>query len=528
MKIPVLDKLFLKGFIGPCLLAFFIVEFVLIMQRLWKDIDSILGKGYSFFDFVDLIYYFALASIPMALPLTILLSSVMVFGDMAEKYELSSVKSAGISFLRILRPGLMVAFSVFLFSILSSNFIKPEAFKGFYKKIREMKTNKLTFAFDEKIFNKEFKNFSIRIGKKEDDGESFEDVMIYDHTDQDPSVVNLIRAQYGSMRCSPDQKHLIMDLYDGNQVKELRQDAATTQKARYGAFGRPVIRYTFSSLKKVFDLTEMLDLNVVNVSFKEYEMLNSFELIHVIDSLNRSEQLTRDDNFIEFSLFDPPIPAPAIAPKKAKPTKSKLSANPSTEVGHKTKFNSRSVNTTSKTRRSVAIPDVSLPIVMTDAITTETSSILDVIDYKDKPKILDNIKKRLVSYSSSNINNKNEYRVISATRSRYIFALHQIYSFATVCILFLFIGGPAGAIVKKGGFGYPLLIAIGFYITFVMSSIIGKKLSDSGALHPIIGAWVPCLILLPFAAYLTWRALHDNRPLFRKAFAKVKKLRKGS
>ena len=162
MKLPVLDKLFLKGFIGPCFLAFFIVEFVLIMQRLWKDIDSILGKGYGFFDFIELIYYFALASIPMALPLTILLSSVMVFGDMAEKYELSSVKSAGISFLRILKPGLMVAFGVFLFSILSSNYVKPAAYKGFFQKIRDMKTNKLTFAFDEKIFNKSKQKYTRR------------------------------------------------------------------------------------------------------------------------------------------------------------------------------------------------------------------------------------------------------------------------------------------------------------------------------------------------------------------------------
>lgn len=503
------------------------MEFVLIMQRLWKDIDSILGKGYGFFDFIELIYYFALASIPMALPLTILLSSVMVFGDMAEKYELSSVKSAGISFLRILKPGLMVAFGVFLFSILSSNYVKPAAYKGFFQKIRDMKTNKLTFAFDEKIFNKEFKNFSIRIGTKEDDGESFEDVMIYDHTDQDPSVVNLIRAKKGRMHTSADQKHLIMDLYDGYQVKELRQDASSTRKAVYGAFGRPVIRYTFSSLRKVFDLAEMLDLNVVNISFKQYEMLNSSELMHVIDSLNFSEELTRNHNFIEFNLLTPP---PKIPETSIKPSTTRKINEAKNQLISRTKYNSSNKRSTSP--RNLAVQpkevEVSLPYLRSSSITSETSSLMDIIEYGDKPKIIDNVKKRMISYSSSNINNKNEYRMIDASRSRYIFALHQMYSFATVCILFLFIGAPAGAIIKKGGFGYPLLIAIGFYITFVMSSIIGKKLSDSSAVDPIVGAWVPCLILLPFAVYLTWRALHDNRPIFRKAFTKVKNLRKGS
>jgi len=497
------------------------------MQQLWKDIDSILGKGYSVFDFLELMYYFALAAMPRALPLTILLSSVMVFGDMAEKYELSSVKSAGISFIRILKPGLMVAFSVFLFSVLSSNFIKPEAFKGFYKKIRDMKTNKLTFAFDENIFNKEFKNFSIRIAEKDDDGEQFKDVMIYDHTDQDPSVVNLIRAKSGRMRTSPDQKHLVMDLYDGYQVKELRQDASSTKKASYGAFGRPVIRYTFSSLRKVFDLTEVLDLNVVNVSYREYEMQNTFELLHVIDSLNYSEELTRGDNFIDFNLLDEPAPR---APEKiTKPAVVNEALNPSTQDVKKTLLKSRTIkHTPLKRAQSRKTPEITLPVIDVSAITGGTSSLMDIIKYDDKAKILDNVKKRMVSYSSSNLNNKNEFKLIKATKSRYIFALHQIYAYATVCILFLFIGAPAGAIIKKGGFGYPLLIAIGFYIAFILSDIIGKKLATSGALHPIVGAWVPCLILLPFAAYLTWRALHDNRPFLRQAFTKVKKLKKGS
>ncbi len=515
MGFKVLDRLFFKGFIGPCILAFFIVEFVLMMQKLWKEIDKILGKGYGPLDFAELMYYFSLAIIPLALPLTILLSSVMVYGDMAEKYELSSAKSAGISFFRLLKPGLVVAIGVFFFSILASNVLKPNANRGFEKKMRDMKTNSLTFAFDEKIFNREFKDFSIRVGKKYDDGKTIDDIMIYDHTDPDNSVYHLTRAKHGEMYTSVDRKYLIMDLKDGYQVKEVRGQSPIRTRKGHNSYGRPMTRIKFATLRKVFDLSEMLDNSVVNISYKEYDMMNTSELLTVIDSMGLDAEKIRSKNHHNFnSLKDPNSDSTTIKLEMLEMSK-KESYNITKSVNLATKDRAPKKVLSNKLlikKDNFTTPD-SVISIMTEWDEKEVTSLIDIVKVKKRKKMLDMTKKNALAISNYNGNNKNEVTIIERTRARYVFSLHQIYSRAMVCIIFLFIGAPAGAIVKKGGFGYPLLIAIGFYITFVMSDIIGKKLMGSGALSPVAGAWIPCLILIPFAVYLSWRALNDSKPI---------------
>ena len=503
------------------------------MQKLWKEIDKILGKGYGPLDFAELMYYFSLAIIPLALPLTILLSSVMVYGDMAEKYELSSAKSAGISFFRLLKPGLVVAIGVFFFSILASNVLKPNANRGFEKKMRDMKTNSLAFAFDEKIFNREFKDYSIRVGKKYDDGKTVDDIMIYDHTDQDNSVVHLTRAKHGEMYTSIDRKYLIMDLKDGYQVKEVRGQSAVRTHKGHNSYARPMMRIKFATLRKVFDLAEMLDNNVVNISYKEYDMMNSSELLTVIDSLGQSAEKIRTKNHHNFnSLKDPKSDTTAQTVEMLEMSKKEVGNITNTiKLASKNRAPKKVLSNKLKIKKdNFSTPD-SVISIMTDWDNEEVASLFDIIKVKKRKKLLEMTKKSALALSNYNGNNKNEVTIIDRTRARYVFSLHQIYSRAMVCIIFLFIGAPAGAIVKKGGFGYPLLIAIGFYITFVMSDIIGKKLMGSGALSPEAGAWIPCLILVPFAIYLSWRALNDSKPiilpfiqqLFRQGYNRISK-----
>ena len=531
LQFKVLDRLFFKGFIGPCLLAFFIVEFVLIMQNLWKVIDNILGKGYGMMDYLELLSYFALAIIPMSLPLTVLLSSVMVYGDMAEKYELSSAKSAGISFMRLLKPGLVISIGIFFFSLLASNFLKPQANEGFHKKMRDMKTNKLTFVFDEKIFNREFKDFSIRIGKKDKNGRSLDDVLIYDHTDTDDSVVNMIRAKKGDMYTTPDRRYLVMDLKDGFQMREMRSESADRSRKGFNAFGRPVVRFEFSTLRKVFDLTEMLDLNVVNVAYRQYDMMNTLELLHVIDSLNRGTEESIAKNIYEFNLFNFQNDNPSatgdtsVTKKYAELYKSRqeeIEARRS--VGEK-QFKVQEVAFKNRARNNTKKKENDRVQIYPERITDETRSLTEIVDLAQGEKLIEVTSRNTQGLKTNNSNNKQEVSMMARTKARYVFKLHQMYSWALVCIIFLFIGAPAGAIVRKGGFGYPLLIAIGFYLTFVMSSIIGEKLMASRAVTPPLGAWLPCLILMPFAVYLSWRALHDNRPVFRRVIQYIKKRR---
>ncbi len=526
MRLKVLDRLFLRGFIGPCLLAFFVVEFVLIMQNLWKVIDDILGKGYGLFDYLELLYYFAVAIIPMALPLTILLSSVMVYGDMAEKYELSSAKSSGISFTRMLYPGFIVSILVFSFSLVASNYLKPKANEGFHKKIRDMKTNKLTFVFDEKIFNKEFKNYSIRIGKKESDGQSIRDVMIYDHSDSDDSVLNMIRAKSGKMYTTRDVKYLIMDLEEGYHVKEIRSESADRSDYKYNDYARPVMRYSFSSLRKTFDLAEVLDLNVVNISYKQHEMMNTNQLIKAIDSIHLRMDELRKGNVHEFNLF---IDPDSTYRKPSEPTVSTASLSQALKEKARNPSQS-SINRKKEIKKAAALKsanlsgnllDKNIVRVFPEQITDSTESLAEISSFPDLDRVLESMRRNTLALKQQNSNSKQEERILEAQNKKFIFELHQMYSFALVCILFLFIGAPSGAIVRKGGFGYPVLIAIGFYLTFIMSSIFGEKLMASGALSPSLSAWLPCLLLAPFALYLSWRALQDNRPLIGPFLKKI-------
>lgn len=505
MKITVLDRLILKGFVGPCLLAFFIVEFVLVMQYMWKKIDELLGKGYSTLDYLELLGYMGMTLVPLALPLTILLASVMVYGDMAEKYELSSIKSSGTSLLRILWPGLVIAFLIAGLSIFSSNYLKPMAFDRYSKKYKAMKTNKLTFAFDENIFNYDFTNYSIRIGKKEKDGRSISDILIYDMSDTDNSVTNFIQAKSGEMYTTPDKRYLIMDLYDGYQFKEERAGLVDKVRRNFNLQGRPVARYEFSSLRKTFDLSEVINLTLTRSSYQKNKMMNSAELLNSIDSFYTAELENREKNIYPYTILgkQKKIPEEIIKDNKQRELLKKATAQKKIKV--------KRTSTPARVITEKVPEDLKIDFSKID--NQKVTSLFDLFELDKKDKFIEQAKKQAQATLSAAGTNRYENIRIKRDVENYKYTLHVMYSWALICIIFLFIGGPAGAIVRKGGFGYPLLIAIGFYLTFVMSGIFGEKLVRTGSLNAITGAWLPCFILAPFAIYFTYRAMMDNRPI---------------
>lgn len=493
MKFSVIDKLIIKGFLGPCILSFFIVEFVLIMQQLWKVIDDILGKGYAISDFLELISYFAMAMTPMSLPLTVLLSSVMVYGDMAEKYELLSLKSGGVSFFRILRPGIWISIVVMSISLVSSNYLKPFAQEGFLSKLKQMKTNKLTFVFDEKIFSQDFRNYSIYIGKKEKDGKSIKEVFVYDHSDADKSVVNFIFAKEGKMYISSDQKYLIMELKDGYHLKELRAEAADKNYQNFAQAARPVSRVMFSKLTKSFELSKLLDLSLTSVSYKQYEMMGSMELLQMMDSLEFKVKENTELNINKFTLM-----------KEKIYTQTDVEPIP-VEVIDLSRFGKLAIQSVDSQGIKNRIDTSRLGAV--DSL----FSILQVLTIENPTEMFEAAERNAVALRDRNSNVFNENRILNLERSTYTYKFNQQFSWALICLIFLFIGAPAGAIMRKGGFGYPLLIAIGFYIGFIMLFIMGEKLLRTNALSAIEAAWLPCLVLSPFAFYLSWRSLNDYK-----------------
>ena len=217
----IIDKFLIKAFIPPFIVSFGIASFVLVMQVLWVYIDEIMGKGLSIFDITELIFYLSMTLVPTALPIAVLIASVMVTGNLAEKYELSSFKSAGVGLVRILMPLLVAVSTITIFSIFVSERVIPWANLKFYSRFYDIRKSKPTLAFQEGIFNDEFQDYTLRIGKKGKDGRSLEDVMIFNNKNVNQQTNESI-SKRGEMYTTADKQYIVMNLYDGVQFSRNR------------------------------------------------------------------------------------------------------------------------------------------------------------------------------------------------------------------------------------------------------------------------------------------------------------------
>ncbi|MBK7222526.1 MAG: LptF/LptG family permease [Saprospiraceae bacterium] len=536
-----LDKFILKSFIGPYVLSFFIAEFVLVMQFLWKYIDDILGKGFSVFDIMELVMYYAASITPMALPISILLSSVMVYGDISEKYELSSMKSAGISLLRVMRPAIFLAVGTAMFSVFASNYIKPVSTFQFKKRFDLIRKQKSTLAIEEGIFNNEFRDIIIRVGSKAKNDKDVKDVIIYDHSLPDKSLLNMIKADSAEMYATPDGHYFVMNLKKGQQYQELDRNRKDNGHMAY-----PLVRTNFEHWSKVIDMSNFyLSESDLNISRNREDMLNTFQLLKQIDTINLNIKTHREKAIQSQLGFEGKAMLEEATYQNQRATETTLAKARFQQIKPQLK--------NAKPPRVVkAVPGVSTenayllykqkldrikkgqvqkiqatnPIGMPQVPGRDSSSNFRRLPGYDITKVKafyetfdsitrNNIAMRSIPAITSNMDLANAafYNVDNAIHQKQIYVLrlgHQ-YSFALVCILFLFIGAPLGSIIRKGGYGYPLLVAILFYMLFIISTIVGEKLVRSETFPGWFGAWLPCLLLLPFGLYFTYQALNDAR-----------------
>ena len=485
------------------------------MQFLWKHIDDILGKGFSVIDLLELISYFAVTQIPMALPIAILLSSVMVMGNMSERYELSSMKSAGISLIRVMRSSIILALATASLSLFASNYLKPSAQLQFKKRMIAIKSQKPSLALEEKIFNRDFSGYSIRVNEKGKDDESIRDVFIYDHTMSDKSLMNLTKAESGRMYNDSEGGLFIMELENGTSYREMKR----TNKKKEKGKKYPFMRTDFKEWKKVFDMSEFDtdDDNGINISGRKEDMLNAFQLLEAIDSVN-----LKKESLIESVVDDEE--KEALRQKELeekKNSRKKKTQNRKTPKSKKTKSQKdkerrkdianamKNANSTSKKYVKEALDKI-VKQKRTDSLSLydkwhQTIADIDKNNLFVKAVQSSSRRKDLLRNATTNITSL-EYK-----KSKYYLRLNQQFSFASICILFLFIGAPLGSIIRKGGYGYPLLFAILFYMLFIITTIMGEKLVRSQSMGPILAAWLANLIVLPVAIWLTVKALRDSK-----------------
>jgi lipopolysaccharide export system permease protein len=456
------------------------------------------------------------------------------------------MKSAGVSLLRIMKPAIYLSIFTALLSIFSSNYLKPVAAFKYQKKFNLMRKQN-TLLIEEGIFNQDFNNFSIRVAKKNKNNRDMKDVLMYDHSSPDKALIHMIKADSAEMFSSDDGRYFVMDLHNGNQYQE--QERGTS--AETGRIQYPMVRTDFKKWHKVFDMSSFfIGESDILISKSREDFLNSFQLLAQIDTLNQSikkfssksealyaemeNQKSLSDTEYTTEINRQNLSSLPTIPDIPKSSQEKIPSVKKTIDNKDGSINPENVNKIIKNKEKFArkqklkkTSKKTQPIVANKsrAVVNEATIFKRIKNY-DLNKVpsftstfdsitIKNLILRANPYMSKNADlassalNNVEHSMYQ--KEVYTYRLNQQYSFAIVCIVFLFIGAPLGSIIRKGGYGYPLLVAIIFYMIFIIVNILGEKLLKSEVLNGLIAAWLPTLVLLPFALYFTYQALRDIR-----------------
>lgn len=568
-----LDKLLVGSFLPPFVATFFIALFVLVMQTLWVYIDDIAGKGVGFFLLVELVTYMSVSMIPMALPIAVLISSVMVLGNMAEEYELSSIKSAGVSLWRVMTPLMFVVFSVSVLSFFCSNNLIPVSNLQFKSRLYDIRKQKPTLSMEEGMFNDDFQGYSIRIGKKMPDNKSIKEVLLYDHREEGKGRLTSVTAEDGVMYSTKDEKFFIMELFEGNQYSESKP----TKKE--GKENYPFVRTSFKEWTKVFDLNEFeMDQTDRDLFKSHHSMLSSRQLLVAVDSIDeriaaklesnaantdkylyflnkvrlakkkeegkkRNEERAKKqeeelkkygvkpkdkDKKTEAKKEEKKVTKPdskkttkkpekkETKPKKATPKKTTKPTNNNKPKNNAKKDNKSGQSNKKRSNRKPVKQTIEKPL-------NEYASMAEIFEKTRVSTLLDKAKTNARSIHSSTESTLKSLKRIKENRVKHVFELHYKFSMALACFIFLFVGAPMGAIVKKGGFGFPLLISIIFFVIFVILTIFSKNIAERFVIDAVLAAWIPCLVVFPIGLLLTWIAMTDKSlPNVKTLFLAVK------
>ncbi|MBL7719147.1 MAG: LptF/LptG family permease [Flavipsychrobacter sp.] len=467
-----LDKLIIRSFVGPFVVTFFVTLFVLVMQFFWLYMDELIGKGLGVWMILQLLLYISSTLVPLALPLGVLLASIMTFGNLGENFELVAIKSSGISLLRFMRPLLVFMIFVSGAAFVFSNNVIPVANLKALSLLYDLRNSKPTFNIRAGQFNNDIKGFSIRVGSKDPDGKTIRDIIIYD---QSSGYGNdkVILAEKGQMIPSADKQSLIFRMNNGWRYEE--------QQSQRGANRNPQMRLHFESWDKVFDISSFKVTRTNQDLFKNaYQMMNVSQLTEGIDSMKRkSKTIART-----VSAYLAPY---QLLLKQETENKDLLA---------KVKANAAPIRTFDSTFNEL-IPD-SLKASTLQLSVANLRSIKNSLD--------------MASLDS---------RAQKENYIRYNVEWHKKFVLSFACILLFLIGAPLGAIIRKGGLGMPLVIAVLFFVVFHITSVTGEKLAESAVLPAWAGMWMATAMLLPIAIVLIQQARNDSQIFSKEWYTRI-------
>jgi lipopolysaccharide export system permease protein len=459
IKIKQLDIYLIKSFIGPLLVTFFIAIFVLLMQFLWTYIDELAGKGLSTGVILQLMYYASATFVPMALPLAILLSSLMTYGNLGENYELIAAKASGISLWQLMKPLVVVAIILTGVTFYFSNNILPKANLKMMSLLRDVRQQKPTLNIREGIFNRDLDNYVIKVGKKDKDGKHIENIIIYDHSNYGPAL-RITTAQNGIMETTPDQRYLVFTLFNGMSYMEIRE-----KRDDY---------YTIPLQRIYFD-KQILHINISNFAFQRsdpgllkehYKMLNISQLQYFIDSLNNDYQNIQDQQSTMIAMT----------------------------------FNNFWIyiknDSTFKTNTNVSEHTF--------------DSLINLLDDIHRREMYKMAADHILNNANMIDNQADLSKALKKSKAYYEIEWHRKFTLAIACLLLFFIGAPLGAIIRKGGLGFPLVISVLIFVIYYIITIIFEKTAKDLLISPLMGMWLPTFILLILGIWITIKTIKDS------------------
>ena len=547
-----LDKLVLDAFIGPFVITFLVVVFILLNINMLKYFDDIIGKGLDWWVLGRLFFYFAIFTIPTAMPLAVLLSSLIAFGNLGEHFELTAIKSAGISLLRVLQPIFFFILMLTLGAFHANNNMVPRAALEAYSLLYDIKQKKPALELREGEFYRGIDNMSIKVNKKfPKDEQALKGVLVYDHRKNNGNK-EVIVADSGRMYTILNDRYLKFELYNGFNYTE----GAATQRgvgARSKDDKEAMTRSQFAKSQFVFDLSSFQLQTTDKKWFQGNRIMrNLSELRSDMDSLQRevinlkvNHFLGRPDYFNFFTRGDSlTMPADVYRHKKYRDSIASLpyvlkhnpgSASKSDSVaaklaeGSKPIVKEQVVTDSSKTKATTQTSKSTRRAVVARG---RKHKPLRALNEREQAKI-DSVYNLALTREmiqgaankartiKSQLNNSNS-GIDNFQTELVIFGIqwHKILASSFACIAMFLIGAPLGAIIKKGGLGVPFLVSILFFIIYYVIGMQGEKLAKQHTISVVAGVWIADVVLLLIGLFFLKQARRDAR-LFEADFYSV-------
>jgi lipopolysaccharide export system permease protein len=445
----------LRSYLGPFLRSLAVSLFILVIQFLSRYKGDIFGKGLDAWVMVKIFTFASASLIVLALPVSVLLASLATMGSFGENYELAAMRAGGLSLQRILRPMVIATILISLVSFAMSSYVVPLANLKLYSLLYDIQRLKPTFTLQPGHFNSSVDNYVIRVADKDIARDVLYDVLIYDHTSQKGND-RMVRSDSAMMVVDPYGRYMHMALYQGVSYEERNPG---THK---GVYKEGLVRIYFDTLFYNFDLQGFNLERTEEQAFSTHQyMLNLAQLQSAVDSIEG----VKDDLIVMYG----------------------------------------------EALKGISKVDSFYPVRPDVPPVTVDTNILANFPRGEYVNI--------INRAGGNVQNMQEISRQAqaaldeqdlATRERMI-ELHAKYSLPIACLVFLFVGAPLGAIIRRGGIGVPILVSITLYLSFYVLMIQGKKMAGEAVLPVWVGVWLPNLLLMPLAVFLTFESATTSR-----------------